>query len=573
MTDKHELARLLAEIAVLLELSGENSFKIRAYQNAARIVEQVDGNLSDPDTVGKLMGIKGIGPALGEKIREYIATGRITYYEELKSSLPPVLFDLIKLPGLGPKKALILHKALGIHSLGELEYACRENRLVSLSGFGDKTQERILQGIEYMKKFQGQFILGDAWPVAELIAEYIKLQSGVEQVAVAGSIRRGLEIIRNIDIVVACSAVDSLAAALADMPGVDKIVDRSGPKLTLILVSGLTCNIYIVSPAEYTTALFHYTGSAGYVAKLAERAQEQGLTLDSTGLVTKADKIVPVTDEAGLYAALNVNFVEPELREDDAELDSAGAAAPLLVTYSDICGVFHVHTTYSDGAGSLEDMAEAAEQRGWRYIGIADHSQTAVYARGLRVETVMAQRREIDKLNAANHDFVILAGIESDILPDGSLDYPDEVLASFDFVVASVHSAFRQSEADMTRRIVRAVNNRYVTILGHPTGRILLGRKGYAVNLSEVIKAAAQSGTFIEINASPYRLDLDWRWCRTAKEQGVLFAINPDAHAVGEFEHMRYGLASARKSGLTATDIINTRRYPDIIQLLNRKRS
>ncbi|HWR06029.1 DNA polymerase/3'-5' exonuclease PolX [Sporomusa sp.] len=572
MLDKIELAQLLAEMALLLELSGENTFKIRAYQNAARTIEQLDGSLTDPGVAARLAGTKGIGPVLGEKIREYIATGRITYYEELKSSLPPVLFELIKLPGLGPKKALALHAQLGVQSLGELEYACRENRLVSLSGFGGKTQERILQGIEDMKKSQGQFILGDAWPVADLIVEYIKLQPGVVQAAIAGCIRRGLEVVRGIEVVAASSSPDNLVDGLMELQGIDHVVSREANKITIRLLNGLICTVYIVGTDDYWTALAYYTGSSGYVAKLAEQATRQGLIFNAAGVTTEAGDRVAVQDERSLYSLLKLRYAEPECREDEDELKPVGTDTDVLVAASDIRGVFHVHTTYSDGAGSLVDMAAAARQRGWQYLGVADHSQTAVYARGLRTETVMAQRREIEKLNAAQPGFTILTGIESDILPDGSLDYPDEVLASFDFVVASVHSVFRQSETDMTRRIVRAVQNRYVTMLGHPTGRLLLGRKGYAVNLTEVIQAAAQSGTIIEINASPYRLDLDWRWCRIAKEQGILFAINPDAHAVSEFEHMRYGLALARKAGLTAGDIVNSYPFPQVLGVLQRKR-
>lgn len=572
MTDKHRLVQLLGEIAVMLEFSGENQFKIRAFQNAARAIEHSSLILTDPDAGDKLVAMKGIGASLGEMIREYISTGRITYYEQLKVSLPPILFELVKLPGLGPKKAIVLFKQLGVHSLGELEYACRENRLVSLTGFGGKTQERILQGIEYMKKFQGQFILGDAWPVAELIVEYIRLQPDVQQAAIAGSIRRGLEIVRDIDIVAACLSPDNLIAALTAMQGIDHVINQQSDKLTISLINGLVCTVYIVSLAEFWPALAVYTGSSGYVAKLVEHAKTHGMTLTAAGLKDRQGGQVAIFDEQSLYDALNLSYDHPESREDERELRPSGIHPELLVTSADICGVFHVHTTYSDGADSLDDMSMAARQRGWRYLGIADHSQTAVYARGLRIEMVMAQRREIEKINDANPGFTILAGIESDILPDGSLDYPDEVLASFDFVVASVHSAFRQSEADITRRIVRAVNNRYVTILGHPTGRILLGRKGYDVNLDEVILAAANSGTVIEINASPYRLDLDWRWCRIAKEQGVLLAINPDAHAVSELEYMRYGLAVARKAGLTRGDIINSRGYPEILSLLQRKR-
>ncbi|QDR83195.1 DNA polymerase/3'-5' exonuclease PolX [Sporomusa termitida] len=572
MSDKYELARLLAEIAQLLELGGENIFKIRAYQNAARTIEKFDGNLTDPDAEARLTGLKGIGQALREIIHEYIATGRISYYEELKSSLPPGLFELMALPGLGAKKAWALHAQLGIQSLGELEYACRENRLVTLAGFGSKTQERILQGIEDMKKFRGQFILGDAWPVADLLVEYIKLQPGVERAAIVGSIRRGVEVVSSIEILAACSAPAGLAAGIRGMQGSDHVISDEADKCVIRLVNGLICTIYIVGADEYWPALVYHTGSSGYVAKLADQARRQGLLFSAAGLQTASGEPVAVPDEQGLYSRLQVNYAEPECREDEDKLSPAGSEQAVLMSLSDIRGIFHVHTSYSDGSASLADMAAAARQRGWKYLGIADHSRTAVYARGLSIETVRAQRREIEAWNAKQAGFIILAGIESDILPDGSLDYPDEILAGFDFVVASVHSAFRQSEADMTRRIVKAVQNRYVTMLGHPTGRLLLGRKGYAVNLTEVIQAAAHSGTILEINASPHRLDLDWRWCRLAKEQGVLFAINPDAHAVSEFDYMRYGVAVARKAGLAAGDIINTQPFPAVLPLLQQKR-
>lgn len=423
-----------------------------------------------------------------------------------------------------------------------------------------------------MKKFEKQSILGDAWPVADLIVEYIKLQPEVKQAAIAGSIRRGLEVVRNIDIVVESAVPDSLIPILAAMPGVEQAAGQGNNKYKLTMTNGLVCNIYLVKTFEFIPALFYYTGSTGYIERLAEQAAKRGLVLSAAGIKKRTGEPVAVKDEYELYSLLNVDYVEPELREDEADMTTIGLASKQLVAYPDIRGVFHVHTNYSDGASSLADMANAAHKRGWEYLGIADHSQTAVYAGGLKVKAVMRQRQEIEKLNADSSGLIILSGIECDILPDGSLDYPDEILASFDFVVASVHSAFRQSQADMTRRLVRAMQSRYVTMLGHPTGRILLGRKGYAVDLPEVIQAAAQSGTMIEINANPHRLDLDWRWCSIAREQGILLAINPDAHSVSEFEHLRYGLASARKAGLTATDIVNTRTYSEVIKLINRKR-
>lgn len=423
-----------------------------------------------------------------------------------------------------------------------------------------------------MQRNQGQFILGVAWPVADLIVEYITLQPGVERAAIAGSIRRGLEIIQDIEIVAASTAPEALVTALTSMQGVEQAEWQDGNKLVLILTNGLVCRIYIVNPEVYIAALVYYTGSTGYVAKLAGQAAKHNLLFTAEGVRAKDGQQVMLAEESDFYTMLKLNYDQPELREDNTKLTPAGEIFTPVVSLQNVQGVVHVHTTYSDGASRLADMAAAAKERGWHYLGIADHSKTASYAGGLSIETVKAQRREIEKLNAENPEFRILAGIESDILPDGSLDYPEEILASFDFVVASVHSAFRQSEADMTKRIIKAMRNSYVTILGHPTGRLLLRRKGYAVNIGEVIAAAAQTGTIIEINSSPYRLDLDWRWCRLAKEQGVLFAINPDAHSVGEFEHMRYGMAAARKAGLSPSQVINTYSLPEVMSLLHRKR-
>jgi len=329
-----------------------------------------------------------------------------------------------------------------------------------------------------------------------------------------------------------------------------------------------------VNPDKFAAALHHFTGSKEHHVKLRGLAKDKGLKINEYGVETAGGERLAVADEAALYRALGLAYIEPELREDCGEIEAAAAGAlPALVADGDIRGVFHVHTTFSDGSATPAEMAEAARSRGWRYLGVSDHSRTAVYARGLRLETVIEQRREIERLNAADSGFTLFAAIECDILPDGSLDYPDEVLAEFDFVIASVHSAFRQSEADMTRRIVKAMENRYVGILGHPTGRILLARDGYAGDLDAVIAAAATTGTVIEINASPYRLDLDWRWCRKAKDAGVVLAINPDAHAPAELDYVRYGVAVARKGWLTAADIVNARPAAEALALLRRKRN
>lgn len=574
MADKHELAQIFAAVAVLLELKGENHFKVRAYESAAHTLEQLKTDLASFVADGGLEETKGIGKAISQKIAEYLATGKIAFYEELKTSVPAVLFELIKIPGLGPKKAMALYENLGIQSVGELEYACRENRLAGLPGFGLKTQEKILEGLEYVKRFQGQQLLSDVWPLAEKIADFIRSQPGVSAAQVAGSIRRRKETVKDIDIVVAADAGADGAAFITAIPGVERILSQGTTKISLALVSGVNMDVRIVRPAEFAAALHHFTGSKEHHIALRGLAKEKGLKINEYGLEAADGRRIAVRDEQEFYRALGLDYIEPELREGADELElAASSALPLLIKEQDITGVFHVHTTYSDGSATLEEMAEAVRQRGWRYLGITDHSRTAVYARGLRVETVVEQRREIDRLNAQNQDLTIFAGIESDILPDGSLDYPDEILAQFDFVIASVHSSFRQSEADMTRRIVKAMTNRYVSILGHATGRILLARDGYELDMPAVIRAAGETGTAIEINANPYRLDLDWRWCRQAKESGVLLAVNPDAHAPEELDYVRYGVAVARKGWLTAADIINTRPAEQALALLRRKRN
>jgi len=574
MADKHELARIFSEIAVLLELKGENPFRIRAYETAARILEELDEDLESFVASGRVDTTKGIGQALGQKIREFVATGRLAYFEDLRAAVPAVLFELVRIPGLGPKKALQLHEKLGINSIGELEYACRENRLAALPGFGAKTQEKILEGIDYLKRFQGQYLLVDAWPLAEKIAAVLGAQPGVTATAVAGSIRRRKEPVKEVEIVVAAAEPAAVAEAVAGLPGVESVLGQGPTKTTVKLANGMNMDVRAVNPDNFAAALHHFTGSKEHHVKLRGLAKDKGLKINEYGVETAGGERLAVADEAALYRALGLAYIEPELREDCGEIEAAAAGAlPALVTDGDIRGVFHVHTTFSDGSATPAEMAEAARSRGWRYLGVSDHSRTAVYARGLRLETVIEQRREIERLNAADSGFTLFAAIECDILPDGSLDYPDEVLAEFDFVIASVHSAFRQSEADMTRRIVKAMENRYVGILGHPTGRILLARDGYAGDLGAVIAAAATTGTVIEINASPYRLDLDWRWCRKAKDAGVVLAINPDAHAPAELDYVRYGVAVARKGWLTAADIVNARPAAEALALLRRKRN
>jgi len=571
MSDKHQLARVLEEIAVFLELKGENPFKVKAYHTAARTIDKVDMDLA---TLAQQWDtVKGIGKTIGQQVEEFAATGHLAYYDELKFAVPPVLFELVKIPGLGPRKALVLHDKLGINSVGELEYACRENRLKDLAGFGEKTQTKLLEGIEYIKKFQGQFLLCDALPIAEKLAQILCAHSFIDKAQVAGSIRRRLETVKDIDIVVASTQPELVGDAVVAMPGVQQLISRGSTKISLKLITGMNLDVRIVPPEQFVGCLHHFTGSKEHHVQLRRLAKEQELKINEYGLTDNKGNTVPIASEEELYHQFGLPYIAPELREgrDEIELAQQGLL-PNIVCLNDIKGMFHAHTTYSDGTATVVDMAQACRQKGWQYLGITDHSQTAVYARGLRVEAVRDQRREIMQFNEKNGGFQLLAGIESDILPDGTLDYPDEILAEFDFVIASVHSAFRQSEADMTRRIKRAMENKYVTMLGHPTGRILLARQGYDIDLAAVIRAAGETGTILEINANPYRLDLDWRFYQQAKKQGVVFAINPDAHAIDEIDNMVYGVAMARKGGLMASDIVNTYQGADLGKFLARKR-
>ena len=572
MADKEKLAELFGDIAQWLELKGENPFKIRAYEVAARIFEQLDADLAELAGSGKLEDLPGVGPAIAGKAAEFAATGHIRYHDELKASIPPVLFEMIRIPGLGAKKARVLQAKLNLTSLGELEYACRENRLLELPGFGAKTQAKILAGIESLRRFQGRYLVSDAWPVGLALKARLKDLPAVANAEVAGSLRRRKETAGDVDVVVGAADWEPVMQAVLEMPNVAEVIAHGPTKTSVRLASGLNVDVRVVAPAEYFCALHHFTGSREHNILLRGRAKEQGIKINEYALETETGELLHVKDEAELYRILGLDYIEPELREGGDELQAAAEhRLPDLVEEKAMLGAFHVHTERSDGRASLPQLVQAARLLGWQYLGISDHSRSAFYAGGLSAEAVEAQRREIDEFNAANPDFRIFAGIESDILPDGSLDYPDEILARFDFVIGSVHSAFGQTREVMTRRLSKALENPYLTMLGHPTGRLLLARDGYDVDLDEIIRVAAATRTIIEINASPYRLDLDWRRCRQAKETGVLLAINPDAHSAEDLANVAYGVGIARKGWLEAADILNTRTAAEVAAIFKLK--
>lgn len=558
--DKIEISRIFDEISVLLELKGENPFKVRAYHNAARTIEALEEDLDQAIETGALLEQKGIGEAIYEKVTELFKTGRLKYYEELKKEVPLGLLEMLKIPGVGPKKVKILYDTLGISTVGELEYACMENRLLDLHGFGEATQDKILKGIEYYRKGMGLHLLSVARTEAGRLLAALQANRDVVQASIAGSIRRCKEVIRDIDIVASVRTKKEMMVMdfFTGLSGVRSVTAKGDTKSSVVLNIGMNADLRIVSDMEFPFALHYLTGSKEHNTAMRSRAKKMGIKMNEYGLF-RGEKSIPCKDEAEIFKVLGLSYIPPELREDYGEISAAEQGAiPELIEASDIQGIFHVHTTYSDASMTLREVVRVAKKLGYHYIGIADHSKSAYYAGGLTEEKVKEQHEEIARLNSEMKDFYIFKGVESDILPDGSLDYDEKTLASFDFVIASVHSRFNMGEKEMTDRIVMALSNPYTTMLGHPTGRLLLSRDGYPVNLKRVIAAAAEQGVIIELNAHPYRLDLDWRFCRVAKEGGVRVSINPDAHHLEDLSNVSYGVSIARKGWLSASDVLNT---------------
>src|SRR5581483_7927149 len=537
---KEKLIELFEESATLLELNGESAFKCRAYANAARALAQWEGNLSDAVQTGSLLECQGIGKAMFEKISEGLQTGRLSFYEELKASTPPGLLEMLKIKGLGPKKIRIIYDRLGIKDIVELEYACIENRLVDLPGFGKKTQDKIKEAIAYQKRHQGFYHCHTARSEGERFLSQILQKEETIRASLVGSVRCRNEVVRDIDLIASSDSPSALLDYAGSLPEVDKEVLRAENSARFILKKGMALDLYIVPDDRFPYMLHYYTGSKSYHEAISNRAKRYGIRLSEYGLLLE-DHILPCQDERDIFSTLELDYIEPELRESGGEIEAAARhALPRLVEEKDIRGIFHVHTTYSDGAASISQMIEEAERLGFEYIGISDHSQSAFYANGLKEDQIKKQHEEIDRLQALLK-IRIFKGIEADILPDGSLDYDDRILALFDFVIASVHSNFNMSGREMTDRIVRAMSHPATTFLGHPTGRILLSREGYPVHIPEVIDAARRYGVAIELNASPYRLDLDWRYCKMAKEAGVQLSIHPDAHGIKGLADTRLG--------------------------------
>jgi len=569
---KKPVSDILENIAMLLEIKGENPFKSRAYYNAAKALSGIT-NLEELVKEKRLREIKGIGEALSQKIEEYSKTGTMAYYEELTRAVPESLLELMQIPNLGPKKIKVLYDELEITNIGELEYACKENRLIHLTGFGEKTQEKVLKGIEFFKRHKGEFLFGDVYQEAERIRQRLSTIVDPIWAEVCGSIRRRKEVVRDMDILVAAENHEKITSFFVSMPEVDQVLVTGETKTSVRMKSGIEADLRVVTRQEFPYALVYFTGSKEHNVRLRGIAKKKGWKLNEYGIFD-GDNLVTCKSEEEIYRALGLPYIPPELREDSGEIEAAEQdKLPSLIQHEDIRGIFHVHTDFSDGVDSLERMVEAAQKFGFSYLGVSDHSKTAYYAGGLKHDAILRQWEMIDTLNKKNSTFRIFKGIESDILSGGSLDYDDSILEGFDFVIASVHSGFTMKKDDMEERILKAMKNPYTTILGHPTGRLLLSRDGYQVDMMRIIDCAAQNHVILELNASPYRLDIDWRYLKYAKDKGVMISINPDAHAVAGLEEVFFGVNIARKGWQESKDILNTRDVNDIKEIFTKIRN
>lgn len=577
--NKDQIAAIFENIARLLELKGENPFKIRAYTHAVRALEILSEPVEMLVAEERVSSVDGIGKAISEKITELVQTGRLAYYDKLRDEFPPDILTLFDIQGLGGKKIKALWDALRIDSVTKLERACKSGAVAELPGFGEKTAANIIKAIEHMRKHAGEFRFGDIAALAEGLLEDLRGHPDVNLAQIAGSYRRKKEIVRDLDFIVSSRNAESVMTFFTSHPLVESILAQGATKSSVLLKSGIQCDLRVVSGAEYPFALNYFTGSKEHNVRMRSRALSKGWSLNEYRFSAAEGRelrepLPEIHEENDIYRALGLDPVEPELRENRGEIEAAEHhKLPRLVEWTNLRGTFHNHTTASDGRASLEDMIAAAKELGLEYLGIADHSKSSFQANGLDEKRLAAQVARIRELNAAETDFRIFAGTECDILKDGSLDFSDDILSTLDYVVASVHSSFTMPEAEMTERIIRAMQNPHVTMLGHLTGRLLLSREPYQVNIPAILDAAAETGTIIELNANSRRLDLDWRWWPLAREKGVKCSINPDAHTTAGLQDLLFGVGIARKGWLTKDDVINTLPLTGIEKILHAKRS
>lgn len=579
--DKEKVAEVLIEIGMLLELKGENPFKTRAYANAARTLEGLSEPLATLVAEKRLGEVKGIGEALEQKISELVQTGKMKYYEDLKASIAPGLVEMLDIPGLGPKKIQAMHKLLGVDSIEKLEAACKEGKVATLEGFGAKTQANLLEGIERKRQYASKHRLGDALAAAEPLLESLRDHPDVIRCSTAGSLRRSKEVIGDIDLLASSKKPVEVISCFVEQPGIIKVIVKGDTKASVLLTGGIQCDLRVVSDAEFPFALAYFTGSKEHNIVMRQRAIQRGLRLNEYGLFKSKEEtrdpklLVACQDEAEIFSTLDLPYIAPELREDHGEFTAGEQGElPRLIEWTDLKGALHNHSTWSDGHNTLEEIAAHMEGLGLAYWAITDHSKASFQANGLDAKRLREQLKAIKELNAkladTGSDFRLLTGCEVDILKD-KLDHDEDLLAELDVVVASLHVP-ANNEAENTKRLIRAAQNKFVHTLGHLTGRLLLERESYPVNQQAVIDACAETGTWIELNCNPYRFDLDWRLWPYAKSKGVKCVINPDAHRNAHADYLRLGVGVARKGWLTKADVINTLPLDKLRKELARKR-
>jgi len=567
--DKGQAAEVLVNIATLLELKGENPFKSRAYLNAARALEGTSEPLDKLVAENRLGEIKGIGEGIQKKLVELVATGKLEYYEELKAATPAGLVALLEIPGLGPKKIKALHDELGIESVEQLEKACKEDKVAQLKGFGEKTQTNIIEGIKRRRDYASRHLLSEALPIAERLLEALRSHPDIIRTSTAGSLRRHREIIGDIDLLASAKRPVKVLDFFTQQPGILEVIAKGETKASVLLQGGIQSDLRVVTDAEFPFALMYFTGNKEHNIVMRQRAIDRGLRLNEYGLFrskveTRDPKLlVRCNSEEDIFEKLGLHYIAPELREDTDEFTVAEKGPlPRLVEWTDLKGSLHNHSTWSDGHQPPEEIAKTMRELGLAYWAVTDHSKASFQANGLDVARVRQQLKEINHINQQlakeGTEFRLLSGAEVDILKDGKLDFPDDLLAELDVVVASIHQSFSQTEAETTQRLIGAARNPYVHILGHLTGRLLLERDPYKVDQRAVIDACAETGTWIELNANPLRLDMDWRLWPYAKSKGVKCVINCDGHRVEHAAFLRLGAGIARKGWLTKEDVVNT---------------
>jgi len=569
--DSAKICQIFREMADFLSIKGENPFRVRAYEKTAETLEHLPGDLEELHHQGRLAGIPGIGKGMLEKIEAILNTGKLPAHEKLKAEIPEGVRELLFIPEIGPKTVKLLHETAKVKNISNLEHFVRSGKLRDLPGMGAKTEENILRGIRLYRTSRTRILLGKALPIVEEIVAELKNKASawIERISPAGSLRRGKETIGDIDILVSSANSHPIMDAFVQLSPVEEVLAKGETKSSILTRQGLQIDLRVVLPDSFGAALQYFTGSKPHNINLRERAIKRGLKINEYGVFTQSGKKLGGKEEEEVYNLLDLPLIPPELREDRGEVEAAETGKlPKLLENQEIKGDLHIHSQASDGNASIKDLIEKAKEKGYRYIAITDHSSSLRIGGGLSGETLLAQIKEIRNINSHLSDFQLLAGSEVDIKKDGSLDYPDEILKQLDIVVAALHTGFKQDKKTITDRVVKALQNPFVRIFAHPTGRLLGEREPYAIDLDKVLEVAKDKGIWLEINAQPQRLDLTDVWVMEAKKRDVKLVINTDAHNLQGLDLMTFGVVTARRGWLESSDVINTLPLEDLLKTL-----